>query len=153
MTREESRRARGLSESDEGQPASEGTERNAFLPPTQPHSDVPNQPPDQQARRESVDLTTYLREAAAHSDQADDPASRYDDLRPEDVPREGDSYSPDAPPRQPRRREFDRERRPQPVHHVTGDDAIQAANAANREIGTLPEQRALTSPHKRYPRP
>jgi hypothetical protein len=48
-------------------------------------------------------------------------------------------------------RDVDRQRQPQRAQrHVTGDDAIRLANAANREIGAL---KAIESPHKRYPRP
>lgn len=49
------------------------------------------------------------------------------------------------------RRDFDREREPQPPQrHICGDDAIRAANEANRQIGAL---KAIEGPHKRYPRP
>lgn len=52
----------------------------------------------------------------------------------------------------PRRRAEQRggQVRPRPVRwptvHVTGEDAIAAANAANRAIGALPEPRALRLP-------
>lgn len=50
----------------------------------------------------------------------------------------------DAPPRQTRQRRVDRERDAQPP--VTGADALRIA-------GQLARQRAIESPHKRYPRP
>lgn len=49
-----------------------------------------------------------------------------------------------APPRQARTGQFDRERQPQPP--VTGADALRIA-------GQLERQKAIESPHKRYPRP
>jgi hypothetical protein len=154
MSREESRRARGLPEEDSYPPAAVYAEGVEGLPPTHGDPDLPTPPPDQQARRESVDLTTYLREGASRSDQADDYASRYEDLRPEYVSREGDSYSQPGGPRQPRPRRFDRQPQPEPpVRHITGDAAFALANEANRAIGALPEQKAITSPHKRYSRP
>lgn len=49
--------------------------------------------------------------------------------------------------------EFDPPGRNQPPIHITGDDAVRAANAANRAIGAMPDQRAIESPHRRYPHP
>lgn len=40
-----------------------------------------------------------------------------------------------------------------PHMHVTGEDAIRQANAANRAIGALPPRLAIESRHRRYPRP
>lgn len=37
--------------------------------------------------------------------------------------------------------------------HITGMDAIRLANAANRESGVFEAQRAIESPHRKYPRP
>jgi hypothetical protein len=72
-----------------------------------------------------------------------------------------EAYSPSAPPRQSGPREFDGdahaqprgERRSAPVRHITGDDAMRIANEINLAIGALPEQKAITSPHRRYLRP
>lgn len=69
------------------------------------------------------------------------------------------AHSQPDPPREDEPGESDRERgtesgqRPPsqpPVRHITGDDAIDAANWANRRIGAL---KAIESPHRRYPRP
>ncbi len=70
------------------------------------------------------------------------------------------AYSPPAQPREPEPSDSDRERsaqRRQPprsqVQHVTGEAAMRLANEANRAIGAMPDQLALESRHKRYPRP
>lgn len=76
-------------------------------------------------------------------------------------PTQGETALPTEPPVQPARREFrdsttdprefGRERDAQPpARHITGDDAIRAANEANRQIGAL---KAIEGPHRRYPRP
>ncbi|WP_084459275.1 hypothetical protein [Mycolicibacterium houstonense] len=54
------------------------------------------------------------------------------------------SYAQSAPPRRTGPRQFDRERDAQPP--VTGADALRIA-------GQLARQKAIESPHKRYPRP
>ncbi|MDO0975162.1 hypothetical protein [Mycolicibacterium frederiksbergense] len=56
-----------------------------------------------------------------------------------DVPGDADEYgaqpAPTGSPRQPRRRECDRERQPQPgARHITGETAMQVANWANRAM-------------------
>jgi hypothetical protein len=112
MSRDESRRARGVPETEEiFAGLSSGSEGQSCNPPTQQDPADPNQPVDPRLRRESLDLTTDPRDSGRQ--------------------------------RQPQR----------PQRHVTGDDAIRLANAANREIGALPPMRELTSPHKRYPHP
>jgi len=137
MSREESRRARGLPDAEDSLAGfAPGAEGNACLPRTHSDPDVPNRPPNQQARRESWDPTTDQREPdhQGHSAgkpsgmQAGEERAATADLRPHPVRRA-------------------------PVRHITGDDAIAAANAANRAIGALPEPKALTSAHKRYRRP
>lgn len=62
------------------------------------------------------------------------------------------AHSPPAPPRPSRPRQDGRERDAgPPVQHITGEDAIRAANQANREIGAM---KAIESGgHKRYRRP
>ena len=63
----------------------------------------------------------------------------------------GEAHSQSGPPREPRPRDFDRERDAgPPVRHITGDEAIRQANAVNRQIGAL---KAIEGPHRRYPRP
>lgn len=75
-------------------------------------------------------------------------------------------FSDSGPPGEAEGREFDREAQPQgrqsarsqrtPARretHITGMAAIQIANEANRRAGVFDEQRAIESPHKRYPRP
>lgn len=119
MTRAESRRARGLSEEGDIQPAS-----GLFEEPRDTSGYAPVGDGDSAEQR--IDPPPAM---AAHDD------------------------SPPPPPRQPRPRREGRQRQPQPAQHITGEDAIRAANAANRAIGALPEPRALPSPHKRYPRP
>jgi hypothetical protein len=89
--------------------------------------------------------------------------SGYEDLRPEYVSPpageqvsspEGSKSSGDEPPPSPPRNARGHQRRPEPpARHITGDDAIRAANAANRAAGVWDEQLALESRHKRYPRP
>lgn len=88
--------------------------------------------------------------------------SGYDDLQPEYVGRqsdpasstEGDDVLGRDGTRQPAPRSRDRDTPPQPPgRHITGWAAIVAANEANRQVGALPPQRAIESPHKRYPRP
>lgn len=54
------------------------------------------------------------------------------------------AYGQSGPPRQARRPDFDRERDAQPP--VTGADALRIA-------GQLARQKAIESPHKRYPHP
>lgn len=65
--------------------------------------------------------------------------------------------SRDESPRRPRRREDARDAHQQrPEMHITGEDAMWAANRANqmnREISALPPLRELESKHRRYPRP
>ncbi len=61
--------------------------------------------------------------------------------------------SASSPPRQGGPRRFDRDRARQRSPHVTGEAAIRAANEANRAIGAMPDQLAIESRHKRYPRP
>lgn len=136
MTRAESRRARGLPEEGDMQPATEYAEGVGPLPPTHSDPDLPNQPQSQQARRESVDPTTDQGGRANLGDSAGDVSTTDTgerraataDLRPHAV------------------------RHPHPPH-ITGDEAFAAANAANRAIGAMPDQRAIESRHKRYPRP
>ena len=86
----------------------------------------------------------------------------YADDGPEYKPREqvsasssarSESSSPESP-RQADPRQDARDRRPQArEHHITGEDAMRLANEANRAIGAMPDQLALESRHKRYPRP
>ena len=80
---------------------------------------------------------------------------------PEDVessgkqPREEGSPSERDRDRQPEPRERARSQ-PAPAPrelHITGMTAIRMANEANRASGAMAEQRAITSPHKRYLKP
>ncbi len=58
------------------------------------------------------------------------------------------------PPPPSRPREFDRHAHSgPPARHITGEAAMRIANQANQRTGALPAQRAIESPHKRYPRP
>lgn len=67
---------------------------------------------------------------------------------------EGSESSPSESPPSPLARAERRSRQSQArERHITGDDAIRAANAANRAAGVWDEQLALESRHKRYPRP
>lgn len=135
MTREESRRARGLPDEDDIQPAAQYAESEGLLPPTRGDLDDPTDHLGDTPRRQSVDPTTYPREPDHQGDPAGDP-------RPTQAGEQRAAYA-DLRPRPVRR----------PTVHVTGEDAIAAANAANRAIGALPEPRAIESRHKRYPRP
>lgn len=94
---------------------------------------------------------------AAHTGYGDDESASSSD--------ESES-SRTGPPRQATPRETDRDtqaggrdgarsqRSPAPRDlHITGMAAIRMANEANRESGVFDEQRAIESPHKRYPRP
>lgn len=58
-----------------------------------------------------------------------------------------------APPRQGAARRVGRDRRHQRPPHLTGEAAMRAANEANRAVGAMPDQLAIESRHKRYPRP
>jgi hypothetical protein len=108
-------------------------------PPAQPHTDTQTQPPGHtEPRNQGMNPSS---------------ASGYEDASPY-AGEQGEPSSEHAPPRQPRRRESDRDIRPQPRElHITGDAAIRMANAANRAIGAMPDQLALESRHGRYPRP
>ncbi|MCV7343797.1 hypothetical protein [Mycolicibacterium rhodesiae] len=147
MSREESRRARGVSDASDDiagldgahlhASSQEGATHHSSHPPDQsdsPHTDVPG---DSSARRESLDPTAYPRDH-------DTPASGQHEA----------SSAPDSPMHRDGPRRFARERDAgPPARHITGDEAIRQANAANRQIGALPPPRELESPHKRYPRP
>ncbi|WP_082952993.1 HGGxSTG domain-containing protein [Mycobacterium sp. 852002-10029_SCH5224772] len=106
-SRAESRRARGLPDTDERPAGFEVVEHDTLAPPATA--------------------------AQAHS-QSHPPR----EAEPDEADREGDAESGQRPPSQPRAR------------HITGEDAVYAANRANREIGAL---KAIESPHRRYRRP
>ena len=81
---------------------------------------------------------------AADNGNSEFPSSyREYDSRPQ-AQEDSKAYRRDAPPRQPRPGPNDRERDAQPP--VTGADALRIA-------AELTRQKAITSPHKRYPRP
>ncbi len=81
---------------------------------------------------------------AADNGNSEFPSSyREYDSRPQ-AQEDTEAYRRDAPPRQPRREPDDRDRRNQPP--VTGEAALRIA-------AELTRQKAITSPHKRYPRP
>lgn len=135
MTRAESHRARGLSEEDDTQPAAQYAESEGLLPSTRGDVDDPTDHLSDTPRRESVDLTTYPREPDHQGDPVGDPSTTQAGER--------GAAGADVRPHPVR----------QPTVHVTGEDAIAAANAANWAIGALQPQRAIESKHKRYPRP
>jgi hypothetical protein len=105
--------------------------------PTQPHTADQTQPPGHaEPRNQGI-------EGAEGVESAFDASSS-----------EGSEPSDHALPRQGRPHQRDRDRQRQPrVRHITGEDAMRLANEANRAIGAMPDQLALESHHKRYPRP
>jgi hypothetical protein len=133
LSREDSRARRGYDAS----PAAYGTEGNEHLPPTQSDPPNPSDNGDSCARRNlsnpSDDMSDVHYPGASPSAPHGSP------------PAEGGTVRP------PRPCGSDRDGQAgSPVRHVTGDDAIRLANAANRKIGAL---KAIESPHKRYRRP
>lgn len=157
MSRDESRRARGLPDASDNlagvdsahlhASSQEGTECQSCNPPTQSDSPGPDDHGDTRARRESFDPTAYPND----DDYLGDPAAPAQHEA---------SYSPDSPMHRSRPREFDRDRQSEsrrqarsPLPHITGDVAMRIANETNRAIGALPPMPELESPHKRYPRP
>lgn len=134
MSREESRRARGVSDASEDiaglqgahlhASSQEGATHHSSNPTAQsdpPHTDGHG---DSSARRESLNPTAYRR-----------------DHNTRDVPASGQheaSSAPDSPMYREAPRRFDRERDAgPPARHITGDDAIREANRANAQIGAL----------------
>lgn len=85
------------------------------------------------------------------------PAPAYggygDDVQGDPADENAVPSSASPPPGQGRPRRFDRDRGRERSPHITGEAAIRAANEANRAIGAMPDQLALESRHKRYPRP
>lgn len=105
--------------------------------PAQPHPEDQTRSTDQAEPREYGDYTEYVRTDGYSSSS-----------------REGSESFGDDPPRQPRPRESDRERRPGPrERHITGENAMRAANMANEMNRDMPPPLAIESRHKRYPRP
>ncbi|OBF69616.1 hypothetical protein A5753_21380 [Mycobacterium sp. 852002-51971_SCH5477799-a] len=137
-SRAESRRARGVPDSADNFAGFEIGTEGPSQPPTQGDSPDPSHNEASCARRVFRGSTTNTPEVdyqgeGGSSGQQDSPSSA------------------DAPLRQPHPHDFDRERPPEsPVRHITGEDAIDAANWANRRIGAL---KAIESPHRRYRRP
>jgi hypothetical protein len=156
MTRAESRRARGVPDTQDNfagvdhahlhASSQEGAERQSCTPTAQSDSPDSTDHGDRGARRKSFDPTT---DTGDFDYQGANRSGQY-----------GASDSPDSPMHRSGPRHDDRdgqsERRQRPrsqAHHITGDDAIRLANEANRAIGALPSMRELESPHKRYRRP
>jgi hypothetical protein len=98
--------------------------------PTQPHPGDQTRSTDRARPRENGDYT----DSSSWSEES--------------------AYSRDESLRQPRprQRDCDTPRQP-PERHITGEAAMRLANEANRAIGAMPDQLAIESPHKRYPRP
>jgi hypothetical protein len=98
--------------------------------PTQPHPGDQTRSTDQASPREYVDYT----DSSGWS--------------------EGSESFGDESPRRPRPRESDRDRRPRPPErHITGENAMRAANMANEMNRDMPPPLAIESRHKRYRRP
>ncbi|WP_231988633.1 HGGxSTG domain-containing protein [Mycobacterium sp. 1274761.0] len=137
-TRAESRRARGVPDTDDGFAGfAIGAEGVQTQPPTQGEAPDQGETSESCARREFRNSTPHPRDgdyqSASVSGQQETPSAE------------------DGALRQPRPRETGRERGAQPpARHITGEAAIRAANEANRQIGAL---KAIEGPHKRYRRP
>lgn len=140
-SRAESRRARGLPDTDDNTAGfAIGAEGVETQPPTQGEAPASSDNGESCARREFRDST---------------PDPRDGDYQSANVNGQQEASSAEyGPVRRSRPREFARERDAQPPgRHITGEAAMWLANEANRAIGALPEPRALPSPHKRYRRP
>ncbi|WP_431236702.1 hypothetical protein ACQ86B_17375 [Mycolicibacterium aichiense] len=134
MSREESRRLRGVPDASDDlaglegahlhASSQEGATRHSSNPPTQSGSPDTGDHSDSCARRESFDPTTYPRD----HDTPDHRASGQHEA----------SSAPDSPMHREAPRKFGRERHAEPpARHITGDDAIREANRANAQIGAL----------------
>ncbi|MGV0721548.1 hypothetical protein ABQF17_15020 [Mycolicibacterium elephantis] len=162
MTREESRRARGLPVEDDMQPAVGLPENEGLLPPTQPDPANPNQPPNQRARREPLPDPTHDPASAGAYQPDREPEGRRDssgyDGRLSADRYEGQSEGSEYGQRlargdrgdRPRRPEFDRQPQPEPpVRHITGDEALAESGRLTRQRIEQERQAQLESRNRR----
>lgn len=162
MTREESRRARGLPVEDDMQPAMGLPENEGLLPPTQPDPANPNQPPNQRARREPLtdpthDPASAMQYQPDHDTEGHSNSSRYDGRLNADR-YEGQSEASEYGQRlargnrgdRPRRPEFDRQPQPEPpVRHITGDEALAESGRLTRQRIEQERQAQLENRNRR----
>lgn len=107
---------------------------------------VPSEFPSDASVYDSADIDSAPPAMVANEGQGIDP---WSSSWPE-----GSEYSRDESPRQPRPRERDRDRRDQPPErHITGENAMRAANRVNQMNRDMPPPLAIESHHKRYRRP
>lgn len=154
-SRAESRRARGLPDTDDDNAGWPADERSQCQPPAQPDSPYPSDTDEHCARRESLtNPTTYTGDGASRADQLSSNSTPYGETQWEHIAGQDNSPSEaSGAVHRPRPRESGRHTHAQRPPHITGEAAMRGANEANRAIGAMPDQLAIESRHKRYRRP